>query len=113
MEAIAMTFKNAIQTCFSKYAIFSGRASLSEFWWFFLFQILVAFALSIIFPSPIPDLVMCLLFCPGLAVGTRRLHDIGMTGWWQLLLLTGLGFFLLVFFWAQDTKEEDAYTYNE
>lgn len=34
------------------------------------------------------------LLLPALAVGTRRLHDIGRTGWWQLLLLTGIGSFV-------------------
>ena len=35
-----MDLQTSIKTCFNKYAIFSGRASRSEFWWFFLFGIL-------------------------------------------------------------------------
>ena len=36
----------------------------------------------------VPMLVsVFLLWIPGLAVGSRRLHDIGLSGWWQLLLL--------------------------
>ncbi|RYF53877.1 MAG: DUF805 domain-containing protein, partial [Comamonadaceae bacterium] len=41
---------------------------------------------------------------PELAVGTRRLHDIGRSGWWQLLLLTGIGFLLLLVWWAQPSE---------
>ena len=39
---------NAVKTCFNKYADFSGRAARPEFWWFFLFQIVVLFVASII-----------------------------------------------------------------
>lgn len=113
IERIAMTFQDSVMTCLSKYAIFSGRASLSEFWWFFLFQILVSMVLNAVMSYPVPDLVMCLLFCPSLAAGSRRLHDIGMSGWWQLLLITGIGFFVLLYFWAQSTKEDAAHIYND
>lgn len=30
----AMTFMEAVKTCFKKYAVFKGRARRSEFWWF-------------------------------------------------------------------------------
>ncbi len=30
------------------------------------------------------------VFLPSLAVGTRRLHDTGRSGWWQLLFLIPL-----------------------
>jgi uncharacterized membrane protein YhaH (DUF805 family) len=32
---------------------------------------------------------------PSLAVGARRLQDTGRSGWWQLLILTGIGIILL------------------
>lgn len=99
-----MNFGQAISTCLSKYAMFSGRASRPEFWWFFLFQILVSVAASMLGETP-AALVSLALLLPALAVGTRRLHDIGKSGWWQLIMLTGIGFFLLVYWWAQATTE--------
>ena len=42
-----MTFSESITTCMAKYAVFSGRASRSEFWWFYLF--LLAFSWIAIF----------------------------------------------------------------
>ena len=36
-----MDFVQAIKSCLGQYATFSGRATRSEFWWFFLFQVLV------------------------------------------------------------------------
>jgi len=47
------------------------------------------------------------LLLPSLAVGARRLLDIGRSGWWQLLVLTGIGVILLIIWWASDTKKEN------
>ena len=45
------------------------------------------------------------LLLPALAVGTRRLHDIGKSGWWQLIMLTVIGLLILIYWWAQPTVE--------
>jgi uncharacterized membrane protein YhaH (DUF805 family) len=87
----AMGFGDAIRTCFSKYATFSGRASRSEYWFFMLFSVIAPFAGSLIDNAAGADIVASLielvLFLPGLAVFVRRLHDIDRTGWWVLLPL--------------------------
>jgi uncharacterized membrane protein YhaH (DUF805 family) len=101
-----MNFGQAISTCFSKYATFSGRASRPEFWWFFLFQILVSIAASML-GDIVAGLVSLALLLPALAVGARRLHDIGKTGWWQLVMLTGIGFLLLIYWWVQPGSNDD------
>lgn len=95
-----MNFGQAISTCFAKYATFSGRASRSEFWWFFLFQILVSIVASML-GDVVAGLVSLALLLPALAVGTRRLHDIGKSGWWQLIMLTVIGLLLLIYWWVQ------------
>jgi uncharacterized membrane protein YhaH (DUF805 family) len=95
-----MDFVQAIKSCLGQYATFSGRASRSEFWWFFLFQVLVMAATSML-GDVINGIASLALLLPALAVGTRRLHDIGRTGWWQLLLLTGIGFLVLLYWWVQ------------
>jgi uncharacterized membrane protein YhaH (DUF805 family) len=100
-----MNFGQSITSCFSQYATFSGRASRSEFWWFFLFQILVSVAAGMV-SEKLSGLVSLGLLLPALAVGARRLHDIGRSGWWQLLLITVIGLLVLVFFWAQPAKGE-------
>ncbi len=101
-----MNFGQAISTCFSKYATFSGRASRPEFWWFFLFQILVSVAASML-GDVINGLVGLALLLPALAVGARRLHDIGKSGWWQLIMLTLIGFLLLIYWWVQPGNNDE------
>ena len=99
-----MNFGQAISTCLSNYATFSGRASRSEFWWFFLFQILVSIAASMV-SEKFGSLINLWLLLPALAVGARRLHDIGRSGWWQLLMISGIGFFVLIYWWVQPTAD--------
>lgn len=97
-----MNFGQAIATCLRNYGTFSGRAPRAEFWWFFLFQFLLSVAAGIL-SEKFGSLVNLALLLPALAVGTRRLHDIGRTGWWQLLMLTGIGLLVLIYWWVQPT----------
>ena len=95
-----MDFVQAIKSCLGQYATYSGRAKRSEFWWFFLVQVLVRVAASMQ-GDVINGIASLALLLPALAVGARRLHDIGRTGWWQLLLLSGIGFLVLLYWWVQ------------
>ncbi len=99
-----MNFSQAISTCMSKYVTFSGRASRSEFWWFFLFTVILTSGLALVGAGILSDLVSLAITLPALASGSRRLHDVGKSGWWQLLILTGIGVILLIVWWASDTK---------
>ncbi|MFZ3125466.1 MAG: DUF805 domain-containing protein [Acidovorax sp.] len=106
-----MDFVQSVQSCLGQYATFSGRASRSEYWWFFLFQVVVMIIASML-GDVVYSLASLALLLPALAVGTRRLHDIGRTGWWQLLLLTGIGFLVLLYWWVQP-GEASANSYGE
>ena len=125
-----MGFGEAVRTCFSKYGTFSGRASRSEFWWFYLFCVLVNLVLYI----PVlllgtamtgPDspsgaivalwwiiliawiILLLVLIVPQLSVGCRRLHDRGMSGWLQLLMVVPCGSIVLLIFWLMDSTPGD------
>jgi uncharacterized membrane protein YhaH (DUF805 family) len=54
------------------------------------------------------------VFLPGLAVGVRRLHDIGRSGWFLLIaLIPIIGGILLVVFWCiegQTVKNKYGYS---
>lgn len=43
-----VSFGGAVRRFFAKYARFSGRASLSEFWWMFLWSIIVGIVISVV-----------------------------------------------------------------
>lgn len=90
-----MTGTEAVRICFRNYATFSGRARRAEFWWFALFVLVLSVGTSMIdvalYGGPgqpiglVNTLFHLAVLIPGLAVGARRLHDIGRSGWWQLL----------------------------
>jgi uncharacterized membrane protein YhaH (DUF805 family) len=99
-----MDFAQAIKSCFSQYAGFTGRAPRSEFWWFALFQVIVVVVASIVHQL-VGNIASLALLLPALAVGARRLHDIGRSGWWQLLSFTGIGVLVLIYWWVQPSGE--------
>ncbi len=109
-----MTFQAAIATSLSKYATFSGRASRSEFWWFYLFTVLAGWGATIVGNSGdamagdlLSGLVSLVFFIPTLSVGSRRLHDTGRSGWCQLLILTVIGILVLIVWWASASQPDD------
>jgi uncharacterized membrane protein YhaH (DUF805 family) len=85
--APARDIGDAIDFCLRNYATFQGRASRSEYWYFFLFYFLVS-TLTGMVSTDVQSVANLALFIPYLAVGTRRLHDIGRSGasllWWLL-----------------------------
>ena len=106
-----VSFQEAVTTCLTKkYANFSGRASRSEFWFFTLAES-IAYAIAgaidgLIGMSILSILVGLALLVPSLAVGARRLHDIGKSGWLQLLLIIPLlGLLALIFFWCKPGED--------
>ena len=109
-----MNFGEAIASCMGKYATFSGTASRSEFWWFYLFTVLLSWGAQVVGTITMGleggvifgNVVNFAVMIPALAAGCRRLHDIGKSGWWQLIALTIIGIILLIVWWATDTKPE-------
>ncbi len=113
-----MSFGEAIKTCFQKYATTKGRAQRSEYWWWTLFSSLVGAGLSILFVGILASdsssigndedafvmffiaiLAYVLVFAiPSLAVLGRRLHDIGWSAWWIMLIFVPLNIGSLILF---------------
>ncbi|MDG2455942.1 MAG: DUF805 domain-containing protein [Bacteroidia bacterium] len=101
-----------------QYADFSGRARRKEYWLFFLFNMIFAFLAAIIdnvVGTASPELGYGIfygiyglaMFIPGLAVGVRRLHDVGKSGWILLIALIPLiGAIWLLVLCLTDSQQE-------
>ena len=122
-----MDLVTSVRTCLTKYATFDGRASRSEFWWFFLAasvvivavqlvqnvfvvfeffardsRLAVAFGLVTVMLRIATFAMVVALAIPFLAVGCRRLHDRGQSGWLQMLLLVPCGSIALIVLWIME-----------
>ncbi|MFP3122708.1 DUF805 domain-containing protein [Ectobacillus funiculus] len=95
------------------YVGFQGRASRQEYWMFVLVNVIISIVLSIIdtmadLSSVLTGIYSLLILLPSLAVGVRRLHDTGRSGWWLLISLIPLiGSIILIVFACQDSQEGD------
>lgn len=99
--------QQAVKTCFNKYADFTGRAARPEFWWFFVFQ-LVVYVVTGWVHGLVELLAVLALVVPALAVAARRMHDTGKSGWILLLgLIPVIGGLVLLFFAAQPGQPQD------
>lgn len=101
--------------CLKNYANFSGRARRKEYWYFYLFQILIGLliglGLGIMGMSDngidaISGLLSLFFLLPTLAAGVRRLHDVDRSGWWMLLMFTIIGLIPLLIWTVMETKPE-------
>ena len=95
-----MPIVDAVKACLRKYADFNGRATRTEYWWFFL-AVLLGSAITSLIALRIYALFSLLTLLPLIAVGARRLHDTNRSGWWQLLALVPFGVFVVIIFLAQ------------
>ncbi|MCK9487417.1 MAG: DUF805 domain-containing protein [Dehalococcoidia bacterium] len=109
-----MSFQQAVRSGLEKYARFEGRDGRSAFWFWVLFTVLVSIVAGVVDtilgtgdPSTgtglVGGLASLALLVPSLAVGARRLHDIGKSGWMQLLAVVPiLGWIYLIYLFAQE-----------
>jgi uncharacterized membrane protein YhaH (DUF805 family) len=100
-----MTFRESISTCFSKFADGQGRATRSEFWYFYLFYVVVWLAVKVIegpilytanigiFFLMLPialSIALFVLMIPNIAAAVRRMHDVDKSGWFVLIPIYNL-----------------------
>ena len=102
-----MTFEESIKSAFSKYATFSGRARRSEYWYFVLafsvlstlFTVLDSAVDSSVF-TWLNSVLSLAVFLPNLALCWRRMHDIGKSGAWSLIVLIPFVGCIIYLVWA-------------
>jgi len=99
-----MTFAESVRTCFSKFAKWEGRATRAEFWWFYLFAVVVLIAAVVVDAAvgtyPLFYAIAGLVFIlPTLAATVRRLHDTGKSGWAYWIALIPLVGAIILLVW--------------
>lgn len=88
---------------FQKYIEFTGRSRRKEFWIFTLCNFAISVILAVLGLDFISTLFSLGILLPSIAVGIRRLHDIGKTGWWLLIgLIPIVGLIVLIYFYIQE-----------
>ena len=102
-----------------KYAVFSGRATRSEFWYFALFNFIISIAINIVagvsgfkMIGLLGSLYFLAVLIPCLAVTVRRLHDIGKSGWWIILGFIPLIQLVLLVMMIFDSAPDNQYGPN-
>jgi uncharacterized membrane protein YhaH (DUF805 family) len=107
---------NYFLEAFRKYAVFSGRARRSEYWYFTLFSMIALAILRSIdhrtgmydpetSSGTLEGIYGLIVFIPTLAIGVRRLHDTGRSGWWLLINLVPVaGWIINLIFDLQDSQ---------
>lgn len=99
-----MSFMDAVKNVFFNYATFSGRARRTEYWYFTLFNVIVAAVLNTL-AQIVPALAFLsgayslAILIPSLAVIWRRFHDIGKGGAWYFIILVPLVGWIIVLVW--------------
>ena len=95
-----MSFKESIKTCFCKYAVFEGRASRSEYWYWQLFIFLTSIAIDFIAASREIEFVLMSFFFiailfPSVTVSIRRVQDTNHSWWTAFVPLYRIYLFLI------------------
>ena len=93
--------------CLKNYANFQGRARRLEYWGFMLFNAFI-YTTTAMLDNMLGTFILfnglflLAVALPVLGVSVRRLHDIGRSGWWYLIVLIPIvGFFVLLYWFCQ------------
>lgn len=102
-----MTPFTAFKAGFIQFANFTDTSTRFEYWWFFIFVLLIL-GIADIINEQLLQIVAIIMLVPFLAAGTRRLNDIEQSGWWQLLFLVPFGFVPVLYMMALDSKVNES-----
>lgn len=128
-----MGFGEAIKKVFKNYANFNGRARRSEYWYWYLFTLLVSLVLngvgqgviymvnhmelytgsaSSVISNGLAYAWEIAIFIPSLALQVRRLHDINKSGWYILVSLIPIVGWIIMLVWMLRDSDKGANEYG-
>lgn len=101
-----VSFVEAIKLFFINYVNFTGRSTKSEYWWAYLFNLIVSMVVSGI--PYVGQIVALGLLLPGLAVAVRRLHDTGKSWTYMFMgLIPIAGVIILIIQYCKDSDADN------
>ena len=106
-----VSFADAVKLGFQRYFDFAGRSARAEYWWWLLFIAIVGSVANIVDLAVGTGFIVGMIWwlvtiIPNIAIGVRRLHDIGRSGWWLLLHLVPLIGTIVLIVWAVQRGDE-------
>ena len=97
---------------FQNWSDFSGRSRRRDYWLAFLVNFIISAVLNQLI-RVVAILYGLIVIVPGLALGIRRLHDIGKSGWWLLISLVPIvGVIVIIVFACYDSGPSNEYEPN-
>jgi uncharacterized membrane protein YhaH (DUF805 family) len=123
-----MGILDATKNYFLKWNDFKSRISRSEHWWGLLglYIITIVFVPSLVFVvsftgnmmgvsagsiDTIYNIVFTVYyffnFVAGISLVARRLHDVNRSGWWYLIICTGIGMLVILYWLCKKGDEEE------
>ncbi len=124
MQEYVSAFTLNVKKGLYHYFDFYGRSGRAEFWYFLLLLILLDIIFGVLFafvdkPTPFQLIspynslygatmsIKNLFLIPFSAVMIRRLHDVGRSGWWILLIFTFIGIPVLIYWLIKSGDEQE------
>lgn len=101
---------NYYTEAFRKYGEFNGRATRAEYWYFYLFNLIIAVVLGAVEgpnTSALSDIYRLIILIPSIAVAVRRMHDVNKSGWFMII-----PFYNLILAASKGTEGDNKYGHS-
>ena len=109
-ETVGMV--EATRLFFTRYTDFQGRSRRSEYWWAYL-SILILTTIATVIHGGLATIFQLVTIVPSIAIAVRRLHDIGKSGWWYLILcIPAVGVILMLVWMCTDSTADNQWGPN-
>lgn len=110
--------RKALESFFQNYTNFQGRATRAEFWYVYLFNLILGCVVGILSYVPViggvvsacASIYSLAILVPGLAVAWRRFHDIGKSGGYYFTCLIPIaGPIIFIYLLAKESAPDNQY----
>lgn len=101
---------NYFLNAYRNYVDFGSRTTRKEYWMFFLIYVVIYFLLKVLGLNLLFLIFLAISIIPSASITARRLHDVGSSGWWQLIaFIPVIGIVFLLIWLAQEGEGDNIY----